>query len=55
LFTCGCVELPSGYRQRYFLREYYTTSFCTPSGCVGCSCDFYVDSACVTSGDPCLE
>ena len=55
LIPCGCVDTPGGYRQKYFLREYYTTDFCEPSGCVGCSCNFTVDSLCVASGDPCFE
>jgi hypothetical protein len=53
-FTCGCVELPSGYRQKYFIRTYFSP-YCTPDGCLICSCPTTNDSPCTLSGSPCIE
>lgn len=49
-FTCGCVELPGGYKQKVFYRTYFSTS-CLPNPCTGCSCPSSNDSACVVNAN----
>lgn len=44
-FTCGCVELPGGFKQKIFVRTYYSTS-CTPVPCNVCVCPQSSDGPC---------
>ncbi len=53
-FTCGCVELPGGYKQQVFIRTYFSP-YCTPDGCISCNCPTYNDGPCRVTSSPCLE
>ena len=55
LFKCGCEDIRGFSKQKYFLREYYTTVGCEPAGCSPCVCVDYVDSLCVQTNEDCSQ